>query len=238
MTIRVLVAEDQPLMRTALRDCLETDPGIEVVAEAGNGEQAVELARTSAPDVALVDIRMPVMDGIEATRLIVDGGVHAPRVIVMTTFDLDEYIVSALRAGASGFLLKDATAEELMHAVRTVAAGDALLAPGVTRRLLDSYARFLPAPSHGTPATDLTPRELDVLKLVARGQTNAQIAAGLYVAESSVKTHVGHLLVKLRVRDRVHLVIHAYESGLVRPGSLRAETAEVSESVGPVESVE
>ena len=226
MKIRVLVAEDQPLMRTALRDCLETGSDIEVVAEAGNGEQAVELARTSAPDVALIDIRMPVMDGIEATRRIVHGSGDSPRVIVMTTFDLDEYIISALRVGASGFLLKDATAEELLQAVHTVAAGDALLAPGVTRRLLDLYARFLPVPSNATPETDLTPRELDVLKLVARGQTNAQIAAGLYVAESSVKTHIGHLLVKLRVRDRVHLVIHAYETGLVQPGTLPPATVE------------
>jgi DNA-binding NarL/FixJ family response regulator len=221
MTIRVLVAEDQPLMRVALRDCLETDAAIEVVAEAGNGEQAVELALTSSPDVALVDIRMPVMDGIETTRQIVGiaGANGRPRVIVMTTFDLDEYIVSALRVGASGFLLKDATAEELLHAVHTVAAGDALLAPRVTRLLLDRYARFLPVPTHRPPDGDITPRELDVLRLVARGQTNAQIAAGLFVAESSVKTHVGHLLVKLSVPDRVHLVIHAYETGLVRPGN-------------------
>ena len=219
MTIRVLVAEDQPLMRSALRDCLETDPEIEVVAEASNGEQAVELALTTAPDVALVDIRMPVVDGIEATRRIVDGAVGSPRVIVMTTFDLDDYIVRALRVGASGFLLKDATAEELLHAVHAVAAGDAMLAPGVTRQLLDRYARFLPVPTRDAPETDLTPRELDVLRLVARGETNAQIAARLFVAESSVKTHIGHLLVKLGVRDRVHLVIHAYETGLVLPGS-------------------
>ncbi len=217
MTIRVLIAEDQPLMRGALRDCLSTVPEIEVVAEACNGEQAVEQARVHSPDVAIVDIRMPVMDGVEATRRIVEGGPASPRVIVMTTFDLDDYIVSALRAGASGFLLKDATAEELVHAVRTVAGGEALLAPGVTRRLLDRYARFLPAPTPGTPEVDLTPRELEVLRLVARGETNAQIAAELYVAESSVKTHIGHLLVKLCVHDRVHLVIHAYESGLVQP---------------------
>jgi DNA-binding NarL/FixJ family response regulator len=217
VTIRVMIAEDQPLMRTALRDCLGSEPEIEVVAEAANGEQAVEQARIHAPDVAIIDIRMPVMDGIEATRRIVDGGAAPPRVIVMTTFELDDYIVNALRVGASGFLLKDATAEELVHAVRTVAGGEALLAPGVTRRLLDRYARFLPAPTALMPEADLTPRELEVLRLVAQGESNAQIAARLFVAESSVKTHIGHLLVKLGVHDRVHLVIHAYESGLVQP---------------------
>ena len=217
MTIRVLIADDQPLMRSALRDCLSGEDGIEVVAEVANGQQAVELAHRLAPDVALLDVRMPVMDGVEATRLIVDGDrPTGTRVIVVTTFDLDEYIVSALRAGASGFLLKDATPEDLVHAVRVVASGEALLSPAVTRRLLDRFAPYLP---DGEPVglDTLTPRERAVLQLVSRGLTNAQIAAEMYLAESSVKTHIGHLLAKLRVPDRVHLVIYAYESGLVLP---------------------
>jgi DNA-binding NarL/FixJ family response regulator len=217
MTIRVLIADDQPLMRSALRDCLAGEADIEVVAEVANGQQAVELTHRLAPDVALLDVRMPVMDGVEATRLIVDG--ERPtltRVVVVTTFDLDEYIVSALRAGASGFLLKDATPEELVHAVRVVASGEALLSPAVTRRLLDRFGPYLP---DAVPVglDTLTPRERAVLQLVSRGLTNAQIASELYLAESSVKTHIGHLLAKLRAPDRVHLVIYAYESGLVLP---------------------
>jgi DNA-binding NarL/FixJ family response regulator len=220
MTLRVLIADDQPLMRSALRSCLAHEPDIEVVAEAANGRQAVDLAREHHPDVAIIDVRMPVMDGVEATRLIVGGGQPSPpRVVVVTTFDLDEYIVNALRAGASGFLLKDATPEELVHAVRVVASGDALLAPAVTQRLLERFARYLPVSSHSAARADLTPRELSVLRLVARGATNAQIASELYLAESSVKTHIGHLLHKLAVPDRVHLVIHAYETGLVQPSS-------------------
>ena len=219
MTLRVLIADDQPLMRSALRSCLAHEPDIEVVAEAANGRQAVDLALVHHPDVAIPDIRMPVMDGVEATRLIVrDGQPSPPRVVVVTTFDLDEYIVNALRAGASGFLLKDATPEELVHAVRVVAAGDALLAPAVTKRCSSASRGSSPCLPHGRHAGP-DPRELSVLRLVARGATNAQIAAELYLAESSVKTHIGHLLHKLGVPDRVHLVIHAYETGLVQPSS-------------------
>ena len=220
MTIRVLVADDQPLMRSALCRCLMSEDDIQVVAEAADGATAVNLVRSLTPDIALLDIRMPILDGVEATRRIVHGASFpGTRVIVVTTFDLDEYIVDALRAGASGFLLKDATPEELIQAVRVVAAGDALLGPGITRRLLDRFLQFLPAtpPASGV---ELTPRELSVLQLVARGATNAQIAGHLYLAESSVKTHVHHLLAKLAVPDRIHLVLRAYESGLVPSSSM------------------
>ena len=215
MPIRVVVADDQPLMRTALRDCLAAEPDITVVGEAADGARAVSLVRQHTPDVALMDIRMPILDGVEATRQIVaDPGPATTRVLIVTTFDLDEYILAALRAGASGFLVKDATPEELVHAVRVIASGDALLAPAVTRRLLDQFLPLVPATSPAS-VPRLTQRELAVLELVARGANNAQIASELYLAESSVKTHVGHLLAKLHVPDRVHLVLRAYESGLV-----------------------
>lgn len=215
MPIRVVVADDQPLMRTALRDCLAAEPDITVVGEAADGARAVSLVRQHTPDVALMDIRMPILDGVEATRQIVaDPGPATTRVLIVTTFDLDEYILAALRAGASGFLVKDATPEELVHAVRVIASGDALLAPAVTRRLLDQFLPLVPATSPAS-VPRLTQRELAVLELVARGANNAQIASELYLAESSVKTHVGHLLAKLDVPDRVHLVLRAYESGLV-----------------------
>lgn len=223
MGSRVLIADDQPLMRAALRDCLAGAPGLDVVGEASNGHQAVELARRLRPDVVLMDVRMPGLDGVAATRLLTadrDDGGGVPRVLMLTTFDLDEYLVEALRAGASGFLLKDATAEEVVHAVRTVAAGDALLAPAVTRRLLDRYARYLPSPraSAEDSVRGLTPRELAVLRLVSRGLSNDEIAVRLHLARSSVKSHVSHLLRKLDRVDRVQLVVLAYESGLVRPG--------------------
>jgi DNA-binding NarL/FixJ family response regulator len=217
--VRVLVADDQPLMRQALADCLRGEPDIDVVAEAGNGQQAVDLTIRLRPDVAIMDIRMPGLDGVEATRRIVQAAppLHT-RVLVVTTFDLDEYIVTALRAGASGFLLKDATPEELVHAVRVVACGEALLAPAVTRRLLERYSCYLPVtPPGGGSLSELTPRELAVLRLVATGHTNAEVADELHVAQSSVKTHIAHLLAKLQAPDRVHLVIHAYETGLVLP---------------------
>ena len=234
MTLRVIIAEDQPMMRSALRDCLSTEPDIEVVGEAANGQQAVELAQQLQPDVAVLDIRMPVMDGVEATRRIVGpNGRSRTRVVVVTTFELDEYIVTALRAGASGFLLKDATPEELVKAVRVVAAGDALLAPSITRRLLERFGRNLPAPTVANQAT-LTPRELSVLRLVSRGLSNAQIASELVLAESSVKTHIGHLLAKLNAPDRVHMVIYAYESGLVQASTpLPPATAELAREGEP-----
>ena len=223
MTISVLIADDQPLMRAALRMYLEAESDIDVVGEAGDGERAVALAEQLRPDVVVMDIRMPNLDGVEATRRLTTRGTgEAVKVLVITTFDLDDYVVEALRAGASGFLLKDATAEELVHAVRVVAAGDALLAPAVTRRLLDRYAHRLPPPTppQSQPVKNLTNREHQVLALVTRGYSNSAIARELHLAESSVKTHVSHLLHKLGLTDRVQLVVFAYENGLVQPGAI------------------
>ncbi len=223
MTITVLIADDQPLMRTALRTCLEAEPDVTVVGEAADGAGTVRMARRLRPAVIVMDVRMPIMDGIEATRQVValsDG--IPPRVLVMTTFDIDEYIIDALRAGASGFLVKDSPAEDVVHAVRLLAEGQALLAPSVTRRLLDLRGRTLnPVPSEArNPAlATITARELTVLKLVARGLSNTDIALEMELAPSSVKTHVGHLLAKLGFTDRVQLVVFAYEHELVRPGS-------------------
>lgn len=220
MTISVLIADDQPLMRAALGMSLRAEPDIEVVGEAVDGLHAIELATRLSPDVVVMDIRMPRLDGVAATRRLTHSGQTVPhKVLIITTFDLDEYVVEALRAGASGFLLKDATSDEFVHAVRVIAAGDALLAPSVTKRLLDQYAQRLPAPSptgSGVPQT-ITKRELAVLMLIARGLSNAAIAQELHLAESSVKTHVGHLLAKLAQHDRVQLVIYAYETGLIVP---------------------
>ena len=223
MTISVLIADDQPLMRAALRMYLEAESDIDVVGEAGDGERAVALAEQLRPDVVVMDIRMPNLDGVEATRRLTTGGTgEAVKVLVITTFDLDAYVVEALRAGASGFLLKDATADELVHAVRVVAAGDALLAPAVTRRLLDQYAHRLPPPTppQSQSVKSLTNREHQVLALVTRGYSNSAIARELHLAESSVKTHVSHLLHKLGLTDRVQLVVFAYENGLVQPGAI------------------
>jgi DNA-binding NarL/FixJ family response regulator len=217
VTIRVLVADDQALVRAGFRMILEAQPDIEVVAEAANGREAVEAAARLRPDVALMDIRMPEMDGLEATRRLADPeGPPAVRVVVLTTFDLDEYVYDALAAGASGFLLKDVSRDELVHAVRVVAAGDAMLAPSVTRRLVAEFARQRPAP-RPTPSrlNVLTSREREVLELVARGLSNAEIASRLFVGESTVKSHVAHLLMKLDLRDRIQAVILAHELGIV-----------------------
>ena len=202
---------------------LEAESDIDVVGEAGDGERAVALAEQLLPDVVVMDIRMPILDGVEATRRLTTRGTgEAVKVLVITTFDLDENVVEALRAGASGFLLKDATADELVHAVRVVAAGDALLAPAVTRRLLDQYAHRLPPPTppRSQSVKNLTNREHQVLALVTRGYSNSAIAQELHLAESSVKTHVSHLLHKLGLTDRVQLVVFAYENGLVQPGAI------------------
>jgi DNA-binding NarL/FixJ family response regulator len=221
--IRVLIADDQTLVRTGFRMILEAEDDLEVVGEAADGQQAVENARLLKPDVILMDLRMPKMDGVEATRHVTGPQPgQVARVLVLTTFDLDEYVVDALRAGASGFLLKDTPAEDLVDAIRIVAAGDALLAPSVTRRLLDRFAQ-LPGLDTAAPAAleQLTDRERDVLKQVARGLSNAEIASELYVSETTVKTHVGRILMKLGLRDRVQAVVVAYESGLVQPGTPR-----------------
>ena len=227
MTISVVIADDQPLMRSALRMCLGAEPDIEVVGEAADGVEAVELAEELTPDVVIMDIRMPKLDGIGAIRRLTGAEDGRPadrsaKVLAITTFDLDEYVVDALRAGASGFVLKDTTPQDLVHAVRVIAAGEALLAPTVTKRLLDRYAhRLPPAGSDESPQlAQVTERELEVLKLVARGLSNADIAVALHLAESSVKTHVGHLLAKLGLNDRVQLVILAYEQGVVRPHTI------------------
>jgi DNA-binding NarL/FixJ family response regulator len=217
MTISVVIADDQPLMRSALRMCLSSEPDIEVIGEASDGLEAVVISERLRPDAVIMDIRMPTLDGVAATaRLTAPAQGQPVRVLIITTFDLDDYVVEALRAGASGFLLKDATPEELVHAVRVVAAGDALLAPKITRRLLDLYAQRLPALRRPTAVlTQVTKREQAVLLLVAEGNSNAEIARSLHLAESSVKSHVGHLLAKLGLTDRVHLVIFAYDNGLV-----------------------
>jgi DNA-binding NarL/FixJ family response regulator len=215
--IRVLLADDQELVRSGFRLILELADGIEVVAEAADGREALERARELQPDVALMDVRMPELDGIEATRRIRQAGLET-RVLVLTTFDLDEYVYAAVRAGASGFLLKDAPREQLVTAVRTVARGEALLAPAVTQRLIERFLARPPAEETAPALADLSPRELDVLRLVARGLSNAEIAGSLIVGEATVKTHVARVLRKLGVRDRVQAVVFAYESGLVQPG--------------------
>jgi DNA-binding NarL/FixJ family response regulator len=216
--IRVLIADDQGMVRSGFSILLNAQPDIRVIGEAVNGEEAVAKADEHRPDVVLMDVRMPVMDGLAATRLIT-AREDAPKVLVLTTFDLDDYVYEALRAGASGFLLKDASAAELSDAVRVVAQGDALLSPGVTRRLIAEFARMgAPRGPDGRRAEGLTERESEVLGLVARGMSNAEIAAKLVVAEQTVKTHVGRILMKLGLRDRTQAVVFAYETGLVRPG--------------------
>ena len=219
--IRLLIVDDQPLLRTGFRLILDTEPDITVVGEAGDGQAAIAQTRALRPDVVLMDIRMPRMDGVAATAELTAGAAGPiPHVLVLTTFDLDEYVAAALRAGASGFLLKDVPADELANAVRIVASGDAIVAPRVTRRLLDQFAAQLsPVPQSSTfDDAGLTEREHEVLLLVARGLSNSEIAAELVLGETTVKTHVGNVLAKLGVRDRVQAVVRAYESGLVTPG--------------------
>ena len=216
--IRVLLADDQRLVRSGFRMILRADPGLEVVGEANDGIEAVTLARERRPDVVLMDVRMPRLDGIEATRrLLLDP--EPPRVLVLTTFDLDEYVYAALRAGASGFLLKDAPEEQLAAAIRIAADGGALFSPAVTRRLIERFAALEPDLSTPPQLDELTARELEVLRLIARGLSNAEIAAELVVSDHTVKTHVARVLSKLDLRDRTQAVIAAYESGLVRPVS-------------------
>lgn len=223
MTIKVIIVDDQAMVRAGFAALLAAQPDIDVVGDAPDGRQGVELSRSAHPDVVLMDVRMPEMDGLEAARRLLDpprGVVHRPKVLMLTTFDVDDYVYEALRAGASGFLLKDAPPADLISAVRVVAAGEALLAPSVTRRLIADFARQRPAPRRN-PAlrlNGLTPRETEVLELIARGLSNQEIARSLVLAEQTVKTHIGRVLAKLDLRDRAQAVIFAYEAGLVTPG--------------------
>jgi len=218
VSIRVLVADDQQLVRAGFRMIIDAEPDMRVVAEASDGAEAVELTRSVRPHVVLMDVRMPNLDGIEATRRLcspVAGS--SPRVVILTTYDLDEYVYDALAAGASGFLLKDVPPEDLVKAIRVTAAGEAMLAPSVTRRLIAEFSRQRPTDPLYLDLGDLTEREVDVLRLLAKGMSNAEIAGTLYLGESTVKTHVGHILDKLALRDRVQAAIFAYETGLARP---------------------
>ncbi|MFC4060155.1 response regulator [Planomonospora corallina] len=220
MTIRVLIADDQGMVRTGFTVFLGAQPDIEVVGEAADGREAVARTAELRPDVVLMDVRMPVMDGLAATREILSPGGpggHAPKILILTTFDLDDYVYEALRAGASGFLLKDASATQLAEAVRVVAAGEALLAPSVTRRLITEFARVGPNRPRARP-DGITERETEVLALIARGLSNQEIAAELVLSEQTVKTHVGRILAKLGLRDRAQAIVYAYETGVVRPG--------------------
>jgi len=216
--IRVLLADDQALVRGAFRMMLDSEPDIEVVGEAGNGREAVDQARLRKPDLVLMDVRMPDLDGIEATRTLLAGS-DPPRVLMLTTFDLDEYVYDAMRAGASGFMLKNAPPDQLAAAVRTVAAGEALLAPSITRRLIEAFVQR-PRAVEGTPEPlrELTDRELGVLRQVARGLSNAEIAGELFLSEATIKTHVNRILTKLGLRDRTQAAVLAYECGVVQPG--------------------
>jgi DNA-binding NarL/FixJ family response regulator len=216
---RCLIADDQAMVREGFAAVLAAQPGLLVVGQAADGADAVHQAQRLRPDIVLMDVRMPVMDGLQATRLILAAASPGrPRVLMLTTFDLDEYVYEALRAGASGFLLKDATAAELVHAVRVVAAGDALLAPSVTRRLITDFARQPPSGPPPPPISALTPRETEVLRLIAHGLSNTEISDTLVIAEQTTKTHVGRILAKLDLRDRAQAVVLAYETGLVTPG--------------------
>ena len=219
MSLAVLIVDDQALVRAGFRMILEAEQDMEVVGEAADGREAVDEARRLRPDVVLMDVRMPEVDGIEATRRLL-GDAADTKAVMLTTFDMDEYVYDALRAGASGFLLKDVPPEQLVAGIRAVASGDALLAPSVTRRVIEEFVRRPPASVRTLPAKldDLTARELEVLKLIARGLSNAEIATELFVSETTVKTHVAHVLMKLDLRDRVQAVVLAYESGLIEPG--------------------
>ncbi|MGH3458122.1 response regulator [Aeromicrobium sp.] len=221
MRIKVLIADDQALVRTGFRKILESEPDLDVVGEAGDGGEAVDAAMRLRPDVVLMDIRMPRVDGLEATQRLAGR----TRVLILTTFDLNEYVYEALRYGASGFLLKDAPADQLVTAIRVVAAGEALLAPSITRRLIEEFAHRPPPNTRPGQLRALSPRELDVLRLVARGLSNAEIADELFLGDATVKTHVSRILHKLALRDRVQAVVLAYESGLQQPGSADAEEA-------------
>jgi DNA-binding NarL/FixJ family response regulator len=220
MSIRILIADDQALVRAGFKMILDAEGDLDVVGEASDGAQAITMAAELQPDVVLMDIRMPEVDGIEATRrVIAEAGERPVRVLMLTTFDLNEYVYEALRAGASGFLLKDVPPEQLVAGIRVVAEGEALLAPSITRRLIQEFATAAPAPSEPPPGLDeLTPREVEVFKLVSRGLSNAEIAAELVVSETTVKTHVARVLMKLGLRDRVQAVVLAYESGVAVPG--------------------
>jgi DNA-binding NarL/FixJ family response regulator len=218
VTTRVLIADDQTLVRRGFRMILEVEPDLEVVGEAADGEEAVAAAEAGGVDIVLMDVRMPGTDGIEATRRIVGSTVDPPRVIMLTTFDMDEYVYDALRAGASGFLLKDVPPEQLVEGIREVVAGEALLAPTVLRRMIEAYLDRPHAPPPPRALDRLTPREREIFELLGRGRSNAEIAADLVVSETTVKTHVGRVLMKLDLRDRVQAVIYAYESGVVRAG--------------------
>ncbi|HEY7733001.1 MAG TPA: response regulator transcription factor [Gaiellaceae bacterium] len=222
MSIRILIVDDQSLVRAGFRMILDAEPGIEVVAEASNGLEGVLAARETKPDVVLMDIRMPEVDGLEATRRLLDAADdRTPKVLILTTFDLDEYVYEALRAGASGFMLKDTPPERLVEAIRVVAGGDALLSPTITRRVIEEFVRRPPASVRTPPAEveELTTRELEMLGYIARGLSNAEIAKEAFVSETTVKTHVARILMKLGLRDRVQAVVFAYETGLVQPGA-------------------
>jgi DNA-binding NarL/FixJ family response regulator len=219
MTVSVLLADDQELVRSGLEMMIDSTDDLSVVGQAADGAEAARLAAELGPDVVVMDIRMPSLDGLEATRQIVAAGEDGPRVLILTTFDLDEYVFEAFRAGASGFLVKDAPREQIVQGIRAVAAGEALASPSVTRRLIERFAAAPGAsPSRARELEELTPREREVLELMARGLSNSELAARLYLSEKTVKTHVSRILMKLGLRDRVHAVILAYEAGLVVPG--------------------
>ncbi len=218
MSVRVVLVDDQALIRTGFKMILESEDDIEVVGEASDGEQAISMTRSVRPDVVLMDVQMPTMDGLEATGRIVRDANIPSRIVILTTFERDDYVFEALRAGASGFLLKNAPSEELVHAVRVVAAGDALLAPSVTRKVIEGFIRRPAHHSNEVELRRLTERETEILRLLATGKSNSELAAHLFVGEGTIKTHVSSVLTKLGIRDRMQAVIFAYESGLIEPG--------------------